>query len=94
MKKCNKENWQERMNAQGCNKVLNVQNVHGAALKRTFAICNFSNNVVCLRNNKDISRKELKFKVSNFIKICTKSPAFLGIANMKIQTFSSIKTQR
>ena len=82
------------MIAQGCNKVLNVQNVQWAALKGAFAIYNFSNNVICLRNNKDISCKELKFKVSNFIKICTKSPAFLGIANIKIQKFSSIKTQR
>ena len=82
------------MIAQGCNKVLNVQNVQGAALKGAFAIYNFSNNVICLRNNKDISCKELKFKVSNFIKICTKSPAFLGIANIKIQKFSSIKNQR
>ena len=39
VKKCNKEIWQERMNAQDRNKDLKVKKVQGAVLKGAFAIC-------------------------------------------------------
>ena len=83
VKKCNKEIWQEQMNAQGRSKDLKVQKLHVAALKRAFALCEVSYNLINLKNNKDISGKKLSLQVSNFIKICTKSPTFLGIANME-----------
>ena len=39
VKKCNKEIWQERKNAEDRNKDLKVQKVQGAVLKGAFAIC-------------------------------------------------------
>ena len=45
MKKCNKEIWQKRMNAQDRNKDLKVQKVQGAVLKGAFAICEVTNNL-------------------------------------------------
>ena len=71
------------MNAQGRRKDLKVQKFHVAALKRAFALCEVSYNLINLKNNKDISGKKLRLQVSNFIKICTKSPTFLGIGNME-----------
>ena len=38
VKKCNKEIWRERMNAQDRNKNLKVQKVQGAVLKGAFAL--------------------------------------------------------
>ena len=63
MKKCNKEIWQERMNAQDRNKDLKVQKIQGTVLKGTFAICEVTNNLINLKNNKDISGKELRLQL-------------------------------
>ena len=83
LKKCNKEIWQERMNAQDRDKDLKVQKVQGAVLKGAFAICEVTNNLINLKNNKDISCKELRLQLSNVIKICTESLTFLGMANLE-----------
>ena len=80
VKKCNKEIWQERMNAQDRNKDLKVQ---GAVLEGTFIICEITNNLLNLKNNKDISGKELRLQLSNIIKNCTKNLTFLGMANLE-----------
>ena len=65
MKKCSKEIWQERMNAQDRNKDLKVQKVQGAVLKGAFAICEVTNTLINLKNNKDISGKQLRLQLSN-----------------------------
>ena len=83
MKKCNEEIWQERMNAQGRNNDLKVQKVQWAVLKVAFVICEVTNTLINLKNNKDMSGKELKLQLSNIIKICTKSLTFLGMANLE-----------
>ena len=71
------------MNAQDCNKDLKVQKVQGAVLKGLFAICEVTKNLINLKNNKDIPGKELKFQLSNIIKICTESLTFLGKENLE-----------
>ena len=76
VKKCNKEIWQERMNAQVRNKDLKVQKVQGGSSGVT-------NTLINLKNNKEISGKELKLQLSNVIKVCTVSLAFLGMANLE-----------
>ena len=83
VKKCNKEIWQERMNAQDRNKDLKVQKVQGTVLKGAFAICEVTNALINLKNNKDHSGKELRLQLSNVIKICTESLTFLGMANLE-----------
>ena len=83
VKKCNKEIWQERMNAQDRNKDLKVQKVQGAVLKGAFAICEVTNTLINLKNNKDISGKELRLQLSNVIKIYTENLTFLGMANLE-----------
>ena len=77
LKKCNKEIWQKRINAQDRNKDLKVQKVQGAILKGAFAICEVTNTLINLKNNKDISGKELRLQLSNVIKICAESLTFL-----------------
>ena len=84
MKKCNKEIWQERMNAQDHNKNLKVQKVQGAVLKGAFSICEIKNNLINLKINKDISGKELRLQLSNVITICTESLTFVEeMANLE-----------
>ena len=83
VKKCSKEIWQERKNAQDRNKDLKVQKVQGAVLKGAFGICEVTNALINLKNKKDISGKELRLQLSNVIKICTKSLTFLGMANLE-----------
>ena len=43
------------MNAQDCNKVLKVQKVEGEVLKGAFFICELTNTIINLKNNKGIS---------------------------------------
>ena len=83
VEKCSKEIWQERMNAQDRNKDLKVQKVQGAVLKGAFAIFEVTNTLINLKNNKDISGKELRLQLSNVIKICIESLTFLGMANLE-----------
>ena len=83
VKKCNEQIWQERMNAKNRYKDLEVQKVRGAVLKGAFAICEVTNNLINLKNNKDISGKELRLQLSNAIKICIESLTFQGMANLE-----------
>ena len=94
MKKCNKEIWQERINAQDHNKDLKKQKVHEIVLKGSFAICEVTNNLINLKNNKDISGKELRLQLSNDIKICTESLTFLRMTNLKREYLPKILTPK
>ena len=71
------------MNAQDRNKDLKEQKVQGKVLKGAFAICEVINTLINLKNNKDISGKELRFQLSNAIKICTESLTFVGMTNLE-----------
>ena len=71
------------MNAQDRNKDLKVQKVQGAVLKGAFSICEVTNTLINLKNNKGISGKELGLQLFNVIKICTESLTFLGMANLE-----------
>ena len=71
------------MNVQDRNKDLKVQKVQEAVLKGAFAICEVTNNLINLKNNKDTSGKELRLQLSNVIKISTESVTFLGMANLE-----------
>ena len=53
------------------------------ALKEAFPICEVTNNLINLKNKKDILRKELRLQLSNVINICTESFTFLGIPNLE-----------
>ena len=64
------------MNAQDHNKNLKVQKAQGVVLKGVFAICEVKNNLIDLKNNKDISGKEISFQLSKVIKIGTESLTF------------------
>ena len=83
VKKCNKEIWQEQMNVQDRSKALKVQKVQGEVLKGAFAICEATNILINLKNNKDILGNELRLQLSNVIKICTESLIFLGEVNLE-----------
>lgn len=70
------------MNAQYLND-LEMQKVQGIVLKGSFAIYEVENNLINLKNSKDIPIKKLTFQLSNSIKVCIESLTFLGIANME-----------
>ena len=71
-----------------CNKYLTVQKGQGTVLKGAFAACEVTNNLINFKNNKDISGKELRFQLSNVIKICTESFTFLGMTNMEMDNIT------
>ena len=58
VKKCTKEIFQKGLNAQDRNNDLKVQKVQGPLLKGAFAICEVANDLINLKNNKNISLKE------------------------------------
>ena len=60
-----------------------MQKVQGAVLKGAFAICEVTNKLINLKNNKDSLGKELRLQLSNVIKICIESLTFLEIANLE-----------
>ena len=91
LKYSNKEIWQEQMNTQDRNKDLKVQKVQGEVLKGASAICEVTNALINLKNNKDILGNELRFQLSNMIKICTESLASLLMANLEGDNIISIK---
>ena len=64
------------MNAQDHNKNLKVQKDQGVVLKGVFAICEVKNNLIYLKNNKDISGNEISFQLSKAIKIGTENLTF------------------
>ena len=78
------------MNAEGRKKDQRVQKVQGEVVKGRFAICEVTNNLMNLRNDKDISGKQLRLQLFNVIEICTDSPTFLGTVNTE---GDSIRTQ-
>ena len=71
------------MNDQDHKKPLKVQKVQGAVLKGAFAICEITNNLLNLKNNKDISGKELRLQLSNVIKICTECLIYVQMPNLE-----------
>ena len=68
------------MNVQDSYKDLKVQ---GTVLKGAFAIWEVKNNLRNLKNNNDISGKELRLQLSNVIKKCTESLSFPWMVNME-----------
>ena len=69
------------MNTQVRNKDLKVQKVWGVVLKGALAIFKVTKNLINLKNNKGIPGIEVRGRLSNVIKVCTESLAFLGMAN-------------
>ena len=60
-----------------------MQKVQGAILKEAFTICEVTNNLINLKNNKGISGKDIRFQLSNIFKICTESLTFLRMTNLE-----------
>ena len=71
------------MNAQDHNKDLKMQKVQDVVLKGAFAICKVTNTLISLKNNKNISGKELRLQLFNVIKICIERLTFLGMTNLE-----------
>ena len=71
------------MNAEDRNKDMKVQKFQGVVLKEAFAICEVTNNLINLKNNKGISGIDIRFQLSNIFKICTESLTFLGMTNLE-----------
>ena len=63
VKKCTKKIFQKGLNAQDHNNDLKVQKVKGPILKGAFSICKVANDLINLKNNKNISLKELKTSI-------------------------------
>ena len=55
------------MNAQDRNEDLKVQKVQGGSSQRSIFHCEVTNNVINLKNNKDMSGKEIRLQLSNVI---------------------------
>ena len=57
--------------------------MEGTVLKGAFVICEVINNLTNLKNNKNISGKELRLQLCKDIKICTENLTFSGMANLE-----------
>ena len=71
------------MNAQDRNPESAKSPGGGSQRSISFAICEVTNILINLKNNKDISGKELRLQLSNVIKIYTENLTFRGMANLE-----------
>ena len=83
IKNYNKEIWQAHLTFRGMAKDLRFQKIQIAALKGTIAITQVTSDLVKLKNNRELTAKDIRKSVIPVIKTCTEAVTFLGHANRK-----------
>ena len=80
---CNKENWQAHLTSRDSAKDLPFQKIQTAVLKGTIAITQVTSNLVKLKNNRELTTKDIRKSIIPVIKTCTEAMTFLGHANQE-----------
>ena len=80
---CNKENWQAHLTSRDSAKDLRFQKIQTAVLKGTIAITQVTSNLVKLKNNRELTTKDIRKSIIPVIKTCTEAMTFLGHTNQE-----------
>ena len=83
VKKWNKEIWQAHLTSRDRAKDLNCQKIQTTVLKGTTAITQVTSDLVKLKNNRELTAKDIRKSVTPVIKTCTEAMTFLGHANQE-----------
>ena len=81
VKKCNKEIWQAHLTSRDRAKDLRFQKIQTAVLKDTTAITQVTSDLVKLKNNRELTAKDIRKSIIPVIKTCTEAMTFLSHAN-------------
>ena len=83
VKKCNKEIWQAHLTSRDRTKYLRFQKIQTAVLKGTIVITQITSDLVKLKNNRELTAKNIRKSIIPVTKTCTEVMTFLGHANQK-----------
>ena len=86
VKKWDKEIWQAHLTSRDRAKDLNCQKIQTTVLKGTTAITQVTSDLVKLKNNRELTAKDIRKSVTPVIKTCTEAMTFLGHANQEIDS--------
>ena len=83
VKKCNKEIWQAHLTSRDRTKYLRFQKIQTAVLKGTIVITQITSDLVKLKNNRELTAKNIRKSIIPVTKTCTEVMTFLGHPNQK-----------
>ena len=78
VKKCNKEIWQANLTSGGRAKDQRFQKIQTALLESTIAITQVTSDLVKLKNNRELTAKDIRKSIIPVIKTSTEAMTFLG----------------
>ena len=81
VKKSNKEIWKAHLTSRDRAKDLRFQKIQTAVLKGTTAITQVTSDLVKLKNNRELTAKDIRKSIISVIKTCTEAMTFLSHAN-------------
>ena len=85
VKRCNEEIWKHKsLQPYTRQKVLKDQRKQTSIMKGAIAIANIANNLIDLKKDQDMSKKDLKKSLNPLIHQCTDALAFISNANANI----------
>ena len=76
-KKCNKEIWQAHLTSRDMAKDLSFQKIQTAELKGIIAITQVTSDLVKLKNNRELTAKDIRKSIIPIIKTCAEAMRFL-----------------
>ena len=82
-KNCNKKIWQAYLASRDRAKDLRFPKIQTAVLKGTIAITQVTTDLVKLKNNRELTAKDIRKSIMPVIKTYTEAMTFLGHANQK-----------
>ena len=83
VKKCKKEIWQSHLTSKDRAKELRFQKIQRAVLKGTIAITQVTSDSVKLKNDRELTAKDIRNSIIPVIKTSTEAMTFLGHANQE-----------
>ena len=83
VKKWNKKIWQAHLTSIDRAKDIRFEKIQTAVLKGTIAITHVTSDLVKMKNNKELTAKDIRNSIISVIKTCTKAMTFLGHANQE-----------
>ena len=91
VKKCKKEIWQAHLTSRYRAKYTHFQKILTAVLKGTSAITQVTSDLVKLKNNRELTAKDIKKAIIPVIKSCTEAMTFVGHANQEADSIRRTK---
>ena len=90
VKKWNKEIWQAHLTSRDRANDLRFQKIQTSVLKDTIAITQVTSDLVKLKNDRELTFKDIRQSIIPVIKTCTEEMTFLGHANQEADSIRRV----